>query len=691
MSDWTEALGKYKGKTVAVYGLGKAAEEVAKQLKGQFFIAGLLDSFRESGSLYGYDILDLNEALLRGTACIVAAARPGSCRAIERRIGAWFMRQGVGLVDMRGKDLLEKPQAAWRFPERRGRRKEDLSELARGCSCISFDLFDTLVTRKTLYFSDFLELVRRKLTAQGIQIPDFAEKRLACELELSRQYAPSLLEIYQRMKERYGLEWMDCDALAETEWETDLEVLMPRKEMCSILKDFAAENKRLCIITDSYYGRKQIAAILAACGITDCKEVIISSEHKTAKTQELFGLWRERIGQQPALHIGDDLTADIDSAARWGIIPYRVYSGQELMEETGYLGLGEELDTWSGRWKAGLFASRLFNSPFQFEEDGAVAVTSPGDAGYIFFAPLLTDFARWLERRVREQGIGQILFAARDGYLLKKLFDQRFGDIVSCYFLTSRTAAIRAGTERLEDLRLIEEMRFSGSVREELSSRFGLHLEEDAGAGRMEDYKEAVLERCGRMRENYREYIAELGLKKEKTAFFDFVSKGTSQYFLERILDLPLKGFYCMRLEKDAPFAQKLEIEAFCPEEDSFCLEKESGKTGSLYQDYYILEAVLTSPFPSVSEFDSEGRPVYEKEPRNRDEIACIEEVQQGIMEYWQDSFTFCEETEEPIFDRMDERLLALIHRIRLLGNPILDLKVQDPFFGRITPVSDLI
>lgn len=146
-----------------------------------------------------------------------------------------------------------------------------------------------------------------------------------------------------------------------------------------------------------------------------------------------------------------------------------------------------------------------------------------------------------------------------------------------------------------------------------------------------------------------------------------------------------------MRLEKDAPFAQKLEIEAFCPEEDSFCLEKESGKTGSLYQDYYILEAVLTSPFPSVSEFDSEGRPVYEKEPRNRDEIACIEEVQQGIMEYWQDSFTFCEETEEPIFDRMDERLLALIHRICLLGNPILDLKVQDPFFGRITPVSDLI
>ena len=98
MSDWTEALGKYKGKTVAVYGLGKAAEEVAKQLKGQFFIAGLLDSFRESGSLYGYDILDLNEALLRGTACIVAAARPGSCRAIERRIGAWCRRQGVGPV-----------------------------------------------------------------------------------------------------------------------------------------------------------------------------------------------------------------------------------------------------------------------------------------------------------------------------------------------------------------------------------------------------------------------------------------------------------------------------------------------------------------------------------------------------------------------------------------------------------------
>ena len=99
----------------------------------------------------------------------------------------------------------------------------------------------------------------KKADGTGDSDTGFCRKTLACELELSRQYAPSLLEIYQRMKERYGLEWMDCDALAETEWETDLEVLMPRKEMCSILKDFAAENKRLCIITDSYYGRKQIA------------------------------------------------------------------------------------------------------------------------------------------------------------------------------------------------------------------------------------------------------------------------------------------------------------------------------------------------------------------------------------------------------------------------------------------------
>ena len=76
-------------------------------MASDFDILGLLDGFRESGSLYGYPIISLDYAVKRRAELILVVARPGSCRTIARRIGAICRENNIALIDIRGKNLLE--------------------------------------------------------------------------------------------------------------------------------------------------------------------------------------------------------------------------------------------------------------------------------------------------------------------------------------------------------------------------------------------------------------------------------------------------------------------------------------------------------------------------------------------------------------------------------------------------------
>lgn len=680
MSDWTKVLQQYEGKPMAIYGLSEVTQKILKQLRGHFLIVGLMDSFRNDGTLYGYDILDKEQALLKEIACIIVAARPGSCRAIERHIGKWCQEHKIGLVDIWGRDLLENPQDIWKIQLDKKYSRDKFLSVVDKFGYISFDLFDTLVARKILYFSDLMRVVEKRLSDQKIVIDGFAEKRLACEMELSRLSVPTLPEIYKYMAEKYSLADFNYNVASEIEWKTDLENLVPRIEICNFLESFSKQGKHICIITDSYYSRRQIEGILKKCNIRGFERILISSEERISKARGLFSLWKGK--DIPALHIGDDPLSDVEAAIEYGFEAFQISGILELMERVKYFGLLDEMDTWNKRFRVGLFAARVFNNPFQFEQgNGVISVPCAKDAGYLFFAPVLADFVIWLKQQLSKRGIRQILFAARDGFLLKKMFDQCCTGIHSFYFLTSRTASVRAGVETEQDLCVIEQMYFSGSVKEQLLSRFGLDISMDeCDEGEISDYKDIILSRCSVARENYKKYIAGLSLKQENTAFFDFVSKGTSQFFLERVLGYHLKGFYCMRPEKEGDFFKGLDIETFC----------EMGNEGNeIYQNYSLMESILTSPFPSVIEFDSNGNPIFEDECRTKEQIACVNEVQEGILDYWKDNNMFSQEDEN--LCEMSGKILGLIHHISFSGNPLEALTVPDPFFCRTMQVSDLI
>lgn len=680
----------------AIYGLSTETEKELPGLIKQYQIIGLLDGFRTDGELYGHPILPFDKAVEEGVEKIIVVARPGSCKAITKRIGDTCKELGIALFDIRGKDLLAEVRVVYDFKGIKGYRYAELLEQIKKAEAVSFDLFDTLVMRRVFSADDVAELMSARMYERGMRPGDFADRRIAAEKRLSQSFAPKLLKIYEEVLHEFHMEGngvapsLSPSELAALEFETDRELLVPRRDMITLFNKAKALGKYVCITTDTYYSRAQIERILHDNGIAGYDELLISCEYGKSKQQGLFEKLKEAAGTDSILHIGDDPVSDIQSAKTWGIDCVQIYSGAELLDLLGGLGMLGHFHGLSDRIKMGMAVARLFNSPFQFEdEERRLKIRDVAEVGYLFCAPMINDFVQWFGTRTKELECRNVWFSARDGFMVKKIYEKMFPESDSEYFLTSRIAAIRSGVETKEDIAYVDSMKFSGETSDSLKCRFGLEVadipksETDENAEGLMQYCRALLHTAEQKRENNRKYIDSLHIQEGRIAFFDFVAKGTNQLYTGRLIENPIVGLYFLQLEPEYMKDMHLEIKPFYTEE-----ERESSV---IFDSYYILETLLTSPDPSVEEFDSKGRPVYAEETRSEKDIACFMRGQEGILEYVDVYLSICPESERAVNKKLDEAMLMLIHNVEILDRDFLGLTVEEPFFNRMTAITDVL
>ena len=126
MSDLLHMFNEYKTKKVALYGLGVETQKVLPQFEQAFQVIGLLDGYKEEGELYGHPILPFAEVLNQQVELIVVVARPGSCKAIVKRVGMTCRENNIALMDIRGNNLLEEQRVTYDFKGVNGFTKEEL-------------------------------------------------------------------------------------------------------------------------------------------------------------------------------------------------------------------------------------------------------------------------------------------------------------------------------------------------------------------------------------------------------------------------------------------------------------------------------------------------------------------------------------------------------------------------------------
>ncbi len=665
---------------IALYGLGTETERFLAEYGDELKVIGLLDGFRTNGEMYGYPIIPIETLPEENVSLIIVIARPGSCKAIAKRIGDFCREKNIVLFDVRGRDLLDVSSVAYDLKNVNGATRKELLDKVDNADVISFDLFDTLVMRKTFSYTDVFELLDSRSREKGIIIPEFGRIRLYAEKELSKKSSPRLEEIYELVLKEAGVNVISARTLAEMEWELDSSLMIAREAVAELFRTFVSKRKKVVITTDNYYSKEQVAGILERFGLTGYDELFVSCESQTSKTQDLYEILKEKYKGLRILHVGDDEYADIEKAVEHGIETYRLYSASTLYDALGGLGLENEIHEITDRVKLGLFLARMFNDPFCFEdEERRVAVNDASDIGYLFCAPMIGDFVLWMKKCVSEQGFEQILFGARDGYLMDRLYKMTDQSEKTFYFLTSRTAAIRAGMETREDIDYVDSMKYSGTAEEALKIRFGIEADDVYAI----DRNTAILNKSEQQRKNYHKYIDKLGIENGKLAFFDFVAKGTTQMYLQKLFRQHMKGFYFLQLEPEFMADKRLDIEPFYSDEEK--------NTSAIFENYYIIETILTAPYPQMLEMDDAGEPVYAEETRSERDLRCFERAQKGILEYFADYLRILPEAARHCNKKFDERLLALVNRVKIRDEEFLSIKVEDPFFGRMTDIKDVL
>ena len=79
------------------------------------------------------------------------------------------------------------------------------------------------------------------------------------------------------------------------------------------------------------------------------------------------------------------------------------------------------------------------------------------------------------------------------------------------------------------------------------------------------------------------------------------------------------------------------------------------------------------------------------KETRKKEDIESFLRVQKGILDYYEEYLDLCPVSERKISKNLDEIMLSLIHNIIINDRDFLNLVIEDPFFNRMTNITDVI
>ena len=732
---------RYKDKKIVFYLREYDPTPIFNQYPDYNFI-GIMDKYMDSGVAYGKEILSFERVLELQTDLIIIASHPAFYELIRSRIAGFCRNSGIRLFTVDGTKLSLDSDASYQESAIDQLHADQVKERIDSCNKICFQIYDTLFMKKVLTDTVLYELIREQskktesirdaFRQAGISTEDFPKIRQQCQQELEEEReaaeseAPETTEetvatvttvtiealetgepvtgaarayavpkrIYERLREKTGLSSGCVGQLLHMEQNLRRKLTVPRSEMLALFHYAVRKGKEVIVVEDTCLSRGDLEELLSRYGVSGYQKILLSGEEGQRR---LYTKLAEEGRRDSVLYIGNrsERKEKIfrESGIEWCSIP----SAKEMMEISVYSRMAGQDHSWYAGLKAGFFAATLFRSPFAlFRMHGKGRVSRAEEIGYLFLAPLVLDFMIWFVHRIKEDGMQLILFGARDGYLVEKLYRRILdqpgmeGYPDGIYFPASRLLCTMAGMFTVEDLKEVLKKPFDGSGPKLLKERFLLGEEEllphqGEEAESRESYvlrhTDLILAKASRIREQYRRYGRACGIgRQQKTAFFDFFASGTSQCSLNKIFRMQLYGYYFYRFFSGDPVKDAMQVCSYI------------GQNAKIMENSLFMECVFTSPDPPAAAFDEEGNLVYAQEKRSREEIAYCTKLQEGVYAYVSQFVDVCGSLEGMDTAEADDSFLDYLYPdYTTIENEIFQQYiVKDEFLGYESHVGRL-
>jgi hypothetical protein len=627
---------KLKGKKILVYGTGRVAESVLDELKG-FEVVGIIDRIRMEGTLKGISILTWDDLYVGMAEILIIASLKRYYKEIYHRIQYYCSVFHLTVYGENGINLSREYQFKEIDPKQERyfhKNEEELKRLMKEHDAVSFDLFDTLVMRKTLEDEDVFELVEDRIRQKGIEISGFKKKRRTAELRSSKN---CIDEIYKHLREITGISEEECALVLQEEIECERECLILRRKMVELM-DFAVQNgKRVSIIARTCFPASVTEDFLSSLSITGYEKIYSSFGYSVEEEQEIFKRYRNDSGRMTCLHIGTKKAQATSILQTCDIDFYEIKSAYEMWTISSLKKLLVCSDRIDNRVVLGFMAGEIFNNPFAlYRTSGVVSIKTLEEFAILFMVPIVLIYLQSMIKTIEEKNIEKILFTARDGYLFKKVYDISFLKsirIPSVYFLASRKLCLRSTIDSEEGMLSFckgfstdGELKFF--LKEFLQEQSLVEPENEPESIKefLLFYNESLSRLSGTVKKNYLRYIEKMDLhSSQKYLFCELCSTGTVHEALNQLWNTDLDGFYLYK--RTGIKKRVLNIVSVYDDSNGYHIEQ--------FRD--LLEIILTSGEPSICGMDEKGEPIYSAENRTTQELLALEKIHEAIIKFVQE------------------------------------------------------
>ncbi|MDR1495004.1 MAG: HAD-IA family hydrolase [Rickettsiales bacterium] len=488
-----------------------------------------------------------------------------------------------------------------------------------GVKVVSFDIFDTLLLRPYLRPTDLFYHLE-----QLEDLPNFAVARM--EAEQSARAASgkediSLDAIYKEIGETFR-------PLREKEQALEMQVLRANPEMMEVWKFVIRRERNLKVIvtSDMYLPADFLAQVLKKNGFGGYRKLYVSGDcGKTKVRGSLYKHIQEDLGVSAGeiLHIGDNRKSDYGQAKKCGL---KAILYEKVIKQ--YLKSDRRASIYKKRAGRSLGASILLSLlawHWHKKQIGLLKADYWENLGYNYAGPVAYGYTRWIEQEAKLMGIENLLFVARDGYTLRRVFDL-FGvsGIRTDYVYASRFMNLIYRLDYIvEDKwpQAVAIVEYFAAKNKEVAE---LSKDLDPRRDGWKEYHGFIAQHTDLFRRltdvefrNYKNYLGGVVHSASNVGLVDTVAMRFSSYRLIKSALAPqvkVRGFYWSVV--GTMFRKRCNYSHFAKG------ETETGCDYSVFtENWDFMEFLLTSPEYPTRNVTTDGLPVYDPLPQDYEKI----------------------------------------------------------------------
>ncbi len=296
----------------------------------------------------------------------------------------------------------------------------------------SYDIFDTLISRKVLEPTGIFYYVKEKMIASNMNFPeylivDYPNIRKNAELDVREYYTRTkeerksdkceiqFDEIFEHIQSVFKISKEQTNKLKEWELEAELENVIPISENISKVKQLLKDKQKVMLISDMYLPKDFIIKLLKKVDPELAKlDMYLSSEYgymKADKTlfMEVYRKYGKKYFFDKWIHVGDNPKSD-------DIMPKKLFITTSPVTKLEFNQYEKDLINCINNYDAYLVAASLarFRNEHPSLKEQFV---------YSYVSLLFVPYVLWALTNAKSDKDKVVYFVSRDGHNLKKIGD----------------------------------------------------------------------------------------------------------------------------------------------------------------------------------------------------------------------------------------------------------------------------